>query len=100
MYVPCFAVSARLTCPAFPSHSVITMPALSPTMTAGGIGTWQKQVGDGLAPGDVLVEIETDKAQMDFEFQDEGVLAKILKESGTKDVAVGTVSLQRFPCQL
>ncbi|KAL9114509.1 MAG: hypothetical protein Q9227_001590 [Pyrenula ochraceoflavens] len=65
------------------------MPALSPTMTSGNIGAWQKNVGDNLAPGDVLVEIETDKAQMDFEFQEEGVLAKILKDSGEKDVAVG-----------
>ena len=62
-------------------------------MTAGNIGTWQKKAGDTLAPGDVLVEIETDKAQMDFEFQEEGVLAKILKESGEKDVAVGNVGL-------
>lgn len=62
-------------------------------MTAGNIGTWQKKAGDSVAPGDVLVEIETDKAQMDFEFQEEGVLAKILKESGEKDVAVGNVSL-------
>ena len=61
-------------------------------MTAGNIGAWQKKVGDSLAPGDVLVEIETDKAQMDFEFQDEGVLAKILKESGEKDITVGSVS--------
>lgn len=67
------------------------MPALSPTMQAGNIGTWQKSIGDTLAPGDVLVEIETDKAQMDFEFQEDGVLAKILKESGEKDVAVGNV---------
>ncbi|KAK3616386.1 pyruvate dehydrogenase complex dihydrolipoamide acetyltransferase component (E2) [Elasticomyces elasticus] len=65
------------------------MPALSPTMTAGNIGAWNKQPGDTLAPGDVLVEIETDKAQMDFEFQEDGVLAKILKESGEKDIAVG-----------
>ena len=69
------------------------MPALSPTMTSGNIGTWQKAVGDTIAPGDVLVEIETDKAQMDFEFQEDGVLAKILKDSGEKDVAVGNVSL-------
>ena len=69
------------------------MPALSPTMTSGNIGAWQKKPGDSLSPGDVLVEIETDKAQMDFEFQDEGVLAKILKDSGEKDVAVGNVSL-------
>lgn len=61
-------------------------------MTSGNIGTWQKKPGDTLAPGDVLVEIETDKAQMDFEFQEDGVLAKLLKESGEKDVAVGSVS--------
>lgn len=61
-------------------------------MTSGNIGTWQKAAGDSISPGDVLVEIETDKAQMDFEFQEEGVLAKILKESGEKDVAVGNVS--------
>ncbi|KAL8923464.1 MAG: hypothetical protein Q9208_004592 [Pyrenodesmia sp. 3 TL-2023] len=58
-------------------------------MTSGNIGTWQKAAGDTISPGDVLVEIETDKAQMDFEFQEDGVLAKILKESGEKDVAVG-----------
>lgn len=78
---------------AFPEHTVVTMPALSPTMTAGNIGTWQKQAGDTIVPGDVLVEIETDKAQMDFEFQEDGVLAKILKESGEKDVTVGNVGL-------
>lgn len=71
------------------------MPALSPTMTAGNIGVWQKKAGDALQPGDVLVEIETDKAQMDFEFQDEGVLAKVLKDSGEKDIAVGSVRI--FP---
>lgn len=62
-------------------------------MTAGNIGAWQKKPGDSLAPGDVLVEIETDKAQMDFEFQEDGVLAKILKETGEKDIAVGNVRL-------
>ncbi|KAG5950830.1 Mrp3p [Claviceps sorghi] len=74
----------------FPDHQVIKMPALSPTMQAGNIGAWQKKAGESIAPGDVLVEIETDKAQMDFEFQEEGVLAKILKESGAKDIAVGS----------
>jgi len=76
---------------AYPPHTIISMPALSPTMTSGNIGAWHKKVGDALNPGDVLVEIETDKAQMDFEFQEEGVLAKILKEAGEKDVAVGNV---------
>ncbi|KAI8364856.1 pyruvate dehydrogenase complex dihydrolipoamide acetyltransferase [Choanephora cucurbitarum] len=73
----------------FPAHNVIAMPALSPTMTAGGIGKFQKAVGDAINPGDVLVEIETDKAQMDFECQDEGFLAKILISEGDKDVPVG-----------
>ncbi|EHA47987.1 dihydrolipoyllysine-residue acetyltransferase component-pyruvate dehydrogenase complex [Pyricularia oryzae 70-15] len=73
----------------YPPHTVVKMPALSPTMTAGNIGAWHKKPGDGIAPGDVLVEIETDKAQMDFEFQEEGVLAKVLKETGEKDIAVG-----------
>jgi pyruvate dehydrogenase E2 component (dihydrolipoamide acetyltransferase) len=66
-------------------------------MTAGNIGAWQKKPGDSIAPGEVLVEIETDKAQMDFEFQEEGVLAKILKETGEKDVAVGNVSVFSLP---
>ncbi|RMJ10169.1 Dihydrolipoyllysine-residue acetyltransferase component of pyruvate dehydrogenase complex, mitochondrial [Fusarium kuroshium] len=74
----------------FPEHQVVKMPALSPTMQHGNIGSWQKKPGDSIAPGDVLVEIETDKAQMDFEFQEEGVIAKILKESGEKDVPVGS----------
>ncbi|GAB0133426.1 Component of pyruvate dehydrogenase complex, mitochondrial [Epichloe bromicola] len=74
----------------FPDHQVIKMPALSPTMQAGNIGAWQKKAGDSVAPGDVLVEIETDKAQMDFEFQEEGVIAKILKDSGEKDIPVGS----------
>jgi len=73
------------------------MPALSPTMQAGNIGAWQKKAGDSIAPGDVLVEIETDKAQMDFEFQEEGIIAKILKDSGEKDVSVGSVSCPLFP---
>lgn len=83
------ALSRYYASKSFPPHTVISMPALSPTMTAGNIGAWQKAPGETLAPGDVLVEIETDKAQMDFEFQEDGVLAKILKETGEKDVAVG-----------
>ncbi|KAF9383890.1 pyruvate dehydrogenase complex dihydrolipoamide acetyltransferase component (E2) [Podila verticillata] len=72
----------------YPSHITINMPALSPTMTMGNIGTWQKKVGDAVAPGDVLVEIETDKAQMDFECQEEGFIAKILADSGSKEVNI------------
>lgn len=65
------------------------MPALSPTMTQGNIGAWKKSVGDLVSPGDVLVEIETDKAQMDFECQEEGYLAKILMPEGVKEASVG-----------
>ncbi|KAJ2855417.1 pyruvate dehydrogenase complex dihydrolipoamide acetyltransferase component (E2), partial [Coemansia erecta] len=72
----------------YPDHQLVGMPALSPTMTQGNVGQWQKSVGDKIEPGDVLVEIETDKAQMDFEFQDEGYLAKILAPSGTKDLSI------------
>ncbi|KAI5950343.1 LAT1 [Candida jiufengensis] len=73
----------------FPPHTVINMPALSPTMTQGNIQEWSKKVGDELQPGEAIAEIETDKASMDFEFQEEGYLAKILKDSGSKDVPVG-----------
>ena len=60
-------------------------------MTSGNIGTWHKKVGDGIAAGDILVEIETDKAQMDFECQEEGYLAKILMDAGSKEVPVNKV---------
>lgn len=73
----------------FPEHTVINMPALSPTMTQGNLVSWSKLVGDQLQPGEALAEIETDKATMDFEFQEEGYLAKILVEEGTKDIPVG-----------
>ncbi|KAI9296587.1 pyruvate dehydrogenase [Neoconidiobolus thromboides FSU 785] len=69
------------------------MPALSPTMTSGNIGSWHKKEGDEITAGDVLVEIETDKAQMDFEFQEDGFIAKILVDAGSKDIDVNKVSI-------
>lgn len=72
-----------------PPHEIILMPALSPTMTSGNIGTFHKKVGDSLQSGDLLCDIETDKAQMDLEVQEEGFLAKILLAEGTKEVEVG-----------
>jgi len=54
------------------------MPALSPTMTTGTIVKWLKQEGDEIQPGDALADIQTDKAVMSFELEEEGVLAKIL----------------------
>lgn len=56
----------------------ITMPALSPTMTTGTIVKWLKKEGDEIQPGDALADIQTDKAIMTFELEEEGVLAKIL----------------------
>ncbi len=68
----------------------ILMPALSPTMTEGKLARWLKNVGDDVRAGDVIAEIETDKATMEVEAVDEGKLARILVEEGTEGVAVNT----------
>ncbi len=68
----------------------ILMPALSPTMTEGKLAKWLKKVGDDIRSGDVIAEIETDKATMEVEAVDEGKLGKILIEEGTEGVAVNT----------
>ncbi len=68
----------------------ILMPALSPTMTEGKLAKWLKKVGEEIRAGDVIAEIETDKATMEVEAVDEGKLAKILVEEGTEGVAVNT----------
>ncbi|KAI1267336.1 mitochondrial pyruvate dehydrogenase protein x component-like protein [Xylariaceae sp. FL1019] len=67
-----------------------TMPALSPTMTEGNIASWKVKEGDSFSAGDVLLEIETDKASMDVEAQDDGILMKIMQTDGAKGVQVGT----------
>ncbi|MEX0753138.1 MAG: pyruvate dehydrogenase complex dihydrolipoamide acetyltransferase [Xanthobacteraceae bacterium] len=69
----------------------ILMPALSPTMEKGNLAKWLKKEGDKVASGDVLAEIETDKATMEVEAVDEGILAKIVVAEGTQDVAVNAV---------
>src|SRR5512136_757388 len=66
----------------------ILMPALSPTMEKGNLAKWLKKEGDAVKAGDILAEIETDKATMEYEAIDEGVIAKILVPEGTADVAV------------
>ncbi len=66
----------------------VLMPALSPTMTEGKIASWRKKEGDAIKAGDVLAEIETDKATMEVEAVDEGTLAKILVPAGTENVKV------------
>ncbi|BAF87741.1 pyruvate dehydrogenase beta subunit [Azorhizobium caulinodans ORS 571] len=68
----------------------ILMPALSPTMEKGNLTKWVKKEGDTVKAGDVIAEIETDKATMEVEAVDEGILGKILIPEGTQDVAVNT----------
>ncbi|ORY27890.1 dihydrolipoyllysine-residue acetyltransferase [Naematelia encephala] len=66
------------------------MPAMSPTMTEGGIASWKLKEGDKFTAGDVIVEIETDKATIDVESQEDGFLAKIILQDGAKNIQVGT----------
>jgi pyruvate dehydrogenase E1 component beta subunit len=68
----------------------VLMPALSPTMEKGNLAKWHKKEGDAVRSGDVIAEIETDKATMEVEAVDEGTLGKILVPEGTEDVAVNT----------
>ncbi|KAK6040227.1 putative pyruvate dehydrogenase complex dihydrolipoamide acetyltransferase [Cooperia oncophora] len=80
----------RLICTGkLPTHKRVALPALSPTMEMGTVISWQKKEGDQLSEGDLLCEIETDKATMGFETPEEGYLAKIFISEGTKDVPVG-----------
>ncbi|KAF8898618.1 dihydrolipoamide acetyltransferase [Infundibulicybe gibba] len=81
-----FHVSARRN-----ALSQFNMPAMSPTMTEGGIASWKKKEGETFSAGDVLLEIETDKATIDVEAQDDGILAKIIAQDGAKNVAIGSV---------
>ena len=68
----------------------VLMPALSPTMEKGNLAKWLKKEGDTVKSGDIIAEIETDKATMEVEAADEGTLGKILVPEGTADVAVNT----------
>src|SRR5215470_3832543 len=61
---------------------IITMPKLSPTMEEGTLAKWTKKEGDKIAPGDIIAEVETDKANMEFPLEDEGVLLKLLVKEG------------------
>ncbi|XP_073019851.1 dihydrolipoyllysine-residue acetyltransferase component 1 of pyruvate dehydrogenase complex, mitochondrial-like isoform X3 [Primulina eburnea] len=81
--------SADISPSELPPHIVLEMPALSPTMNQGNIAKWRKKEGDKIEVGDVICEIETDKATLEFESLEEGFLAKILVAEGSKDVAVG-----------
>jgi len=69
----------------------ITMPALSPTMTEGAVAKWHKKEGDAVKSGDVIAEVETDKATVEVEASDDGVMGKIVVPEGTKGVKVNDV---------
>jgi len=72
-----------------PEHHKVNLPALSPTMEMGTIVSWEKKVGDQVSEGDLLCEIETDKATMGFETPEEGYLAKVILPAGSKDIPIG-----------
>ncbi|XP_010941090.1 dihydrolipoyllysine-residue acetyltransferase component 2 of pyruvate dehydrogenase complex, mitochondrial [Elaeis guineensis] len=82
----CFSSNSDL-----PPHQEIGMPSLSPTMTEGNIARWLKKEGDKVSPGEVLCEVETDKATVEMECMEEGYLAKIIHGDGAKDIKVGEV---------
>ncbi|KAL7581644.1 hypothetical protein ACA910_022193 [Epithemia clementina (nom. ined.)] len=86
-----FHSTAFLSASELPYHIVVGLPALSPTMDKGSLAEWYVAEGDSFSAGDVLAKIETDKATMDFEAQDDGSVAKILMKAGEgNDVAIGT----------
>uniref|UniRef100_A0A0E0DVH7 Dihydrolipoamide acetyltransferase component of pyruvate dehydrogenase complex n=1 Tax=Oryza meridionalis TaxID=40149 RepID=A0A0E0DVH7_9ORYZ len=74
-----------------PPHQEIGMPSLSPTMTEGNIARWVKKEGDKVSPGEVLCEVETDKATVEMECMEEGYLAKIIHGDGAKEIKVGEI---------
>ena len=84
-----FKVESRQFSSDLPEHIKLTMPNLSPTMEKGNLAKWLKEVGDEVMPGDILAEVETDKATVDFEMQEEGYVAKLLVEEGTQDIPLG-----------
>eukprot|EP00522_Entomoneis_paludosa_P018069 CAMPEP_0172444072 /NCGR_PEP_ID=MMETSP1065-20121228/4199_1 /TAXON_ID=265537 /ORGANISM="Amphiprora paludosa, Strain CCMP125" /LENGTH=235 /DNA_ID=CAMNT_0013194491 /DNA_START=93 /DNA_END=800 /DNA_ORIENTATION=+ len=83
--------SSSLLASDLPYHIVVGLPALSPTMDSGLLAEWYVNEGDSFAAGDVLAKIETDKASIDFEAQDDGNVAKLIMEAGSgNDIPVGT----------
>src|SRR6202030_728258 len=80
----------RSTSQRTPMPIPVLMPALSPTMEKGNLAKWVKHQGDKVKSGDIIAEIETDKATMEVEATDEGTIGQILVPEGTADVAVNT----------
>jgi pyruvate dehydrogenase E2 component (dihydrolipoamide acetyltransferase) len=98
------AASAPAPAPAapagnYPSHTQVKLPSLSPTMEKGNVQAWLKNEGEPLKEGDVLAQIETDKATMDFETPEEGFLAKILAPAGSQGLPLGALLFIIVPNQ-
>ena len=70
-------------------HALSTVPAMLHVSVQGNIASWKKKEGDVVAPGQILAEIETDKATIEWEAMEEGFIAKILKGDGSKDIPIG-----------
>src|SRR6185369_1948978 len=87
---PSRIAASRVSCFGVTMPIQVLMPALSPTMEKGNLSKWLKKEGEAIKSGDVIAEIETDKATMEVEATDEGTLGKILIPEGTADVAVNT----------
>ncbi|KAJ3672637.1 hypothetical protein LUZ60_007358 [Juncus effusus] len=83
--------SVRFFSSDLPPHQAIGMPSLSPTMTEGNVVKWVKKEGEKVSPGEVLCEVETDKATVELECMEEGYLAKILHGEGSKAIQVGEI---------
>jgi len=73
----------------YPEHTVMELPALSPTMSSGKIAKWLKQEGESFSAGDPLCEVETDKATVSYDAQEDGIIAKILVQAGDEELEVG-----------
>ncbi|KAI9916106.1 hypothetical protein PsorP6_008197 [Peronosclerospora sorghi] len=73
----------------YPPHEIVGLPSLSPTMEMGNMSKWNKKEGDAISAGDIVCEIETDKAVVDYEATDDMFLAKILIPDGTQNIPVG-----------
>ena len=87
---PFFVMRRNLSSSTLPYHLVVGMPALSPTMESGSLAEWYVGAGDAFTAGDALAKIETDKASIDFEAQDDGYVAKLLQTAGDgNDIKVG-----------
>lgn len=86
-----FCISKMNFSKKLPKHTKVTLPSLSPSMEKGGIVEWKVKEGQAFVAGQSIAGIETDKAVVDFEMNEDGYLAKIIKPNGTKDISLGTV---------